>query len=79
MPSLWRHVLRAAVAVAAAAFSALLVLLGYVIVDLYMSGHNLAPGPGQGNPWYETLAGVLLFVVPAIVGAGVYRLTRFER
>jgi hypothetical protein len=58
----------------AAAFAAVLVLLAYVIVDLYLSGHNLSRrDPGGGDPWYQTVAGILLVVVPIIVGVLVFR------
>lgn len=68
------RIVRLVAAVSAAAFSGLLVLLGYVILDLYLSGHNLARrSPAEGDPWYQSVAGVLLVVVPIVVGVMVYR------
>jgi uncharacterized membrane protein YdcZ (DUF606 family) len=73
-----RHqIARLVAAAGAAAFSGLLVLLAYVIVDLYLSGHNLARrSPSDGNPWYQSVAGFLVIVVPIVVGMRVYRQSR---
>jgi hypothetical protein len=49
------------------------ILLAYVVVDLYMSGHGRGWTPDRGDPWYYHLFTVLLIVGPAVTAILVYR------
>ena len=58
----------------AASGTALVTLIAYVIVDLYLSGHGRGWTPDRGNPWYYHLFTVLLILGP--IGAGVVAFRR---
>jgi hypothetical protein len=60
-------------ALVAASGAAVVVLLAYVMVDLYMSGHGKGWTPDRGDPWYYHLFTGLLFLVPVVVGVLAYR------
>ena len=66
MPRLFR-------AIAAALGTVLVVLIAYVLVDLYQSGHGRGWTPERGDPWYYQLFTALVILAPLAVGTITYR------
>ena len=66
MPRLFR-------AITSAFITALVVLIAYVVVDLYRSGRGKGWTPEQGDPWYYHLFTVLVILAPLAVGTITYR------
>ena len=65
--------LRLAKAFGAAVSAGLIVLLIYVVVDLYMSGHGKGWTPERGDPWYYHLFTGLIFISGITAGVLAYR------
>ena len=63
-------VVRLLIAVAAAAGSAVLVVLSYAILELWAQGHT---PPRLDRAIYQPIAGALTLIVPLVVGWVVFR------
>ena len=64
------------VAALAMMFSAVVVVVLYTIVELYLTGHGLVEVGTETTPLHYQVFSVLLFVVPAVVGLLIYRQLR---
>lgn len=53
--------------------AAVVILLMYAVVDLYLAGHGKGWSAERGNPWYYHLFTVLLLLGPVVVGVLAYR------
>ena len=53
--------------------TAVVVVLVYAVVDLYMAGHGKGWTPERGNPWYYHLFTVLMLAAAAIAAVATFR------